>query len=155
MPAEEHLVGISRTIQLAVAPVFLLTALGTILGVLSTRLGRVVDRVRVLSAKLPGLAAPDAEPLRAELALLSRRRRLVNHAITCAVIAALLVCLVIAVAFVGFTFGTDYSLLMAWLFVAAMAAFIGALLLFLLEIFLTVQSVRVNPGGSHQDGNPK
>jgi Protein of unknown function (DUF2721) len=45
MPAD-HLQDITHTIQLAVAPVFLLTALGTTLGVLASRLGRIVDRAR-------------------------------------------------------------------------------------------------------------
>jgi hypothetical protein len=142
---EDHLVDISRTIQLAVAPVFLLTALGTILGVLSNRLFRVVDRVRVLHTRLAEHGDGPGQPIAAELALLSRRRRLVNHAITSATFAALLVCLVIAFAFVGFTVRQDFSQLMAWLFVGAMAAFISALLLFLREVVLTVTSVQINP----------
>lgn len=146
---DEPLAAISRTIQLAVAPVFLLTALGTILGVLSSRLFRVVDRVRVLSAQVPDSDHPpqvtDSDPIVAELALLAQRRRLVNHAITCATLAALLVCLVIAIAFVGFTMHQDYSHLMAWLFIGAMAAFISSLLFFLREVVLTVTSVRINP----------
>jgi hypothetical protein len=144
MPPETHLADISRTIQLAVAPVFLLTALGTILGVLSNRLGRVVDRVRLLSGQLPSLSHEAAVPVRAELTLLAKRRLLVNHAITCATIAALLVCLLIAFAFVGFTLHRDFSQAIAWFFVAAMAAFIAALLFFLREIAVTVYSVRLN-----------
>lgn len=143
--SDEHLVAISRTIQLAVAPVFLLTALGTILGVLSSRLFRVVDRVRALTARLEEGPKGAVEPIHNELVLLAQRRRLVNHAITCATIAALLVCLVIAFAFVGFTVHHDFSVLMAWMFIAAMAAFIAALLFFLREVVLSVTSVRINP----------
>src|SRR5690606_27453678 len=39
---------IAQTIQLALAPVFVLVAIGNIMNILSTRLGRVVDRSRVL-----------------------------------------------------------------------------------------------------------
>jgi hypothetical protein len=49
MTPESHIVDIARVIQLAIAPVFLLTALGTIVGVLSNRLARIVDRTRTLS----------------------------------------------------------------------------------------------------------
>ena len=39
---------LARVIQLAVAPVFLLAGIAGILGVLSTRLGRIIDRARVV-----------------------------------------------------------------------------------------------------------
>ena len=134
---------LAHTIQLAVAPVFLLTALGTILGVLTNRLGRVVDRARVLSTRLNEPQVGSLPPS-AELAILSRRRELVNYAITFATIAALLVCLVIALAFISFMLNKNFALLMAWLFVAAMTCFIAALLCFLREIVLTVSTLRLH-----------
>lgn len=144
--ADDPITQLSSAIQVAIAPVFLLSALGTILSVLTTRLGRVVDRARVLAAR-----ASDAEtmstggslPPVTEIAVLRRRRALVNYAITAAVIAALLVCLVIALAFLSFMLHQDFSQLMAWLFVLAMAAFIATLLFFLREIVLTVASMRI------------
>jgi hypothetical protein len=139
---QDHITDIARTIQLAVAPVFLLTALGTLLGVLTSRLARVVDRARVLVAR-PADAPRDSFAPEDELAILNRRRKLVNHAITCATVAALLVCLVIASAFIGFMLDRDFSAAMALLFIAAMASFIAALLLFLREIVLTVSSLRI------------
>ena len=138
MPPQSRIQDITHVIQLAVAPVFLLTAVGTILNVLTTRLSRVVDRARKLDERL-GEAAQDARaPLEAELRVLARRRRLVNRAITLGTTAALLVCLVIAVAFLGFILHADLSGALAGLFIAAMLAFIGALVFFLREIFLAV-----------------
>lgn len=147
MHPDTQLADIAHTIQLAVAPVFLLTALGTILGVLANRLARVVDRVRVLrerpvnpSVQHPrNSLAPDEE-----LAILGRRRNLVNRAIICATLAALLVCLVIAFAFLGFMLHKNFSDVMAWLFISAIFSFIGALLFFLREIILTVSMIRVS-----------
>ena len=46
--ADNGLSDITHTIQLAVAPVFLLSALGTTLSVLTTRLSRIIDRARLL-----------------------------------------------------------------------------------------------------------
>jgi hypothetical protein len=143
MQPDEQLAAIARTIQLAVAPVFLLTALGTILNVLTNRLARVVDRARLLSNRSLTQAPLSSLPPDEELVILARRRRLVNHAITWATIAALLVCLVTACAFLGFTLHRDFSDLMAWLFLSAMASFIAALLYFLREIFVTVSSIRI------------
>jgi hypothetical protein len=141
MPPEAHVSDITHTIQLAVAPAFLLTALGTILGVLSNRLGRIVDRTRALSDRLK---EPRSERERAriadELELLASRRRYVNYAITAATIAALLICLLIGAAFVGFFLRLNFSNVLAALFIAAMAAFSTALLCFLREVLVAVSS---------------
>jgi len=141
MPAFEHVEDITRTIQLAIAPVFLLTALGTMLSVFSTRLGRIVDRARVLGERLPQTPDDKREAVLIEIAALGRRRHWVNIAITSATVAALLVCLLIAVAFLGAILKVDTARLLGSLFVAAMAAFITALVCFLREILAVVRSV--------------
>jgi MFS family permease len=140
MSAETHLTDITHTIQLAVAPVFLLSAIGTILAVLSNRLARIVDRARLLEGR------PMEEPeLRAraveELKLLSARARLVHIALTTGTVAALLVCLLIAVAFIGDLFHMDLGVLMAVLFVLGMAAIVVTLVSFLREIFLAIRTL--------------
>ena len=142
MQSNEALADLAHTIQLAVAPVFLLTALGTILSVLSARLGRIVDRVRVLTA-LKSVDASEERERVAELASLAARRNLINLAITSATIAALLVCVLIALAFLGFLLNARFSLVIAGLFIAAMTAFIGALLFFLREVLVAVSSTRI------------
>jgi hypothetical protein len=92
----------------------------------------------------PPVHARDSLPPNEELAILARRRNLVNRAITCATVAALLVCLVIAFAFLGFMLHKNFALAMAWLFIGAMTSFIAALLFYLREIILTVSSVRIS-----------
>ena len=135
---------VAHTIQLSVAPVFLLTALGTFMAVLSTRLARIVDRARIVGDRLPATAGPSQERLRDELRSLGKRRRLVNLAFTAAVTSALLVCTIIASLFLGSILEVRVSVLAAFLFVGAMIAFIAALLLFLSEIMMAVASVRID-----------
>ena len=86
---ENHLSDITHVIQLAVAPVFLLTAIATLISALNTRLGRIVDRRRVLLDRMRQAADHVAEAHR-ELGLLSRRARLIYFAILAAVAAATL-----------------------------------------------------------------
>jgi hypothetical protein len=138
----EHVTDIARLIQLAVAPVFLLTAVGTIIGVLSTRLGRAVDRSRTLEDRLRQLPPEGQKNVRQELGVLSRRVRLVYGAIVLAVICALFVGLLIAVAFVDAFINIDLSKFIGLLFIGAMVSFIFSLLVFLREIFLAVTSAR-------------
>jgi MFS family permease len=132
---------ITHAIQLAVAPVFLLSGLGTILGVLSTRLGRVVDRTRKLLEQRESADAKHRKALDAELHVLVDRRRLVNRAIAAGTVAALLVCVLIAVAFIGSLAEVAVGPVVAGLFVLAMFAFITALVLFLREVITATSHV--------------
>jgi len=141
MPVNTALGDIAHVIQLAIAPVFLLTAVGTLLAVLSGRLGRSVDRRRTLVAALPRLGAPLVEDARAELAFVEQRIRIIYAAIALAVGCALLICLLIAIAFVDALMTVNLSRVIAVLFVMAMLALIGSLTLFLREIYLGVNTV--------------
>ena len=133
---------LSHVIQLAIAPVFLLTAVGTILNVLTGRLARAVDRRRVLTSEMPRLEAELAELARHELAFENRRIRLVYVAIGLAVMAALLVCLLISIAFLDAFVAMNLGKLVAALFVLALIALTGSLAVFMREIFLAVDSTR-------------
>jgi Protein of unknown function (DUF2721) len=142
MPTHAPLGDVAHVIQLAIAPVFLLTAVGTFLNVLASRLGRTVDRRRVLVAALSQLDAAEAETARAELAVNDRRTRLTYVSISLAVLSALLICLLIAIAFVDALVDVHLAKLIAILFVLAMLALIGSLTVFLREIFLGVNTPR-------------
>jgi cation transport ATPase len=133
---------VTHLIQLAIAPVFLLNAVASIIGVLINRLSRAVDRTRVLDERLDKTDHKDAQRDENERQVLRRRLRLIYMALTCEVLCALFVGLLIAAGFVGAITGANFSLGIAALFVFAMAAFIGGLTVFLREIFLAVGSTR-------------
>ena len=142
---ETHVTDIARIIQLAVAPVFLLTAIGTILSALNNRLGRIVDRRRLLLDRARTAVAEDAEAAEAakedieELALLARRLGLIYNAVMFAVVSGLLICLLVATAFMGVFISIDLARVVIMLFILAMFALIGCLALLLREIFLAVK----------------
>jgi len=133
--------GITHAIQLAVAPVFLLSAVATLLGALTGRLGRAVDRRRILVSALAALDAPLAVGATGELTFVNRRISIIYAAIALSVTGALLICLTIAVAFMAVFPGTHLARVVAVLFVLAMVALIAALVLFLREIYLAVNTV--------------
>jgi hypothetical protein len=120
---------LSEMIKLALAPVFLLTAIGAFINVHANRLGRIVDRRRVLENR--NEADDHAEFLR-----LTKRIELAYVAIVLAVFAALCVCLVTAGAFIGALFGLDLSRLLAIIFVVALLSLTASLLAFLRETFI-------------------
>jgi len=141
VPADAQLQDISHTIQLAVAPVFLLTAIGTTLGVLTTRLGRIVDRARRVEGRLH-TADPEAVPTTVpELRALATRARLIHLALTFGVGSALCVCLTIAVAFTGYMLDVRLGGAMAITFILAVACYVTALLCFLREVFMSIRNL--------------
>ena len=133
---------ISHVIQLAIAPVFLLTAIATILNVLAGRLGRAVDRRRVLAAALLKIDGEIADLAKQELSYEIRRIKLIYIAISMAVLAALLVAALISLAFIDPFVHLEFTKLIAVLFILAMVALVASLAILLREIFYAVNSPR-------------
>jgi hypothetical protein len=132
-----------HAIQLAVAPVFLLSGVSAMLAVLTNRLARIIDRGRAVEVGLPA-AVPDTAPaMRQELAVLSQRARLINWAISLCTVCALLVCAVIVALFLGPFLQLDLSALVAWVFIAAMITLCSGLVSFLREIFVATRHLRI------------
>ena len=141
MLPESPIETIAHVIQLAVAPVFLLTGIGGMLSVMTNRLGRIVDRARALEA-VAIRNAVDRQKTHVELVCLSRRARLISVSISLCTLTALLVSSVIAILFLGSFVTLDASMVVALLFVTAMLAFIVALLFFLREVFVAIAGLR-------------
>jgi len=136
---------VAHAIQLAVAPVFLLSGIGAMLAVLTNRLSRIIDRGRTLEAQLAASSPNAAANLHVELAALARRAQLISRAITLCTITALLICAVIATLFLGAFASFDTSVPVALFFVTAMVAFFAGLLFFLREIFVATANMRIGP----------
>lgn len=135
---------IAHAIQLAVAPVFLLSGVAALLGVLTNRLSRIIDRARVLEGQERAAGQPMPE-LHEELRHLSQRARLVNWAISLGTLCALTICALIAVLFIGNSLSMPFARVVSVLFVFCMAALFTALLCFLREIYVATQGMRIGP----------
>ncbi len=141
---KEQLDVIAHVIQLAIAPVFLLTGIGALLGVMMQRVARIVDRARKVEDELPGVDDKRAHALHEELRTLSRRLRLVYRAVTLCVLAALLVCAVIGGLFVTayFSWTPDLTRVVAIVFAAALLSLITGLRFFLREVYIATATLR-------------
>jgi hypothetical protein len=134
---------INHAIQLALAPVFLLTGVAGILNVMAGRLARIIDRGRHVTEGNLRLDPAAREALRGELLNLERRRHLASWAINACTFAALLVCTVIATLFAEALLGLPLQWLAGVLFTGSTAALIVGLASFLREIRLANQTVRI------------
>ena len=143
MPAHDNLPAIQQAIQLSIAPVFLLTGIAGLLGVMANRLARIIDRARDLERRWNELEGVIAQLAEREVQSLERRRGLASWAINFCTCAALLICLVIVTLFVGEFVQTDLTLVAGAQFVVAMIALIGGLSSFLVEVYIATHTSRI------------
>jgi len=141
---------IGHIIQLAIAPVFLLSGVCTKVLVLINRLARIIDRSRVLEARLD---VAYTENYLNELDVLYRRSHLINMAITLSTACGLFVCLVIALLFIGDTTNVTLDKYIAGLFVAAVFCLIGSFGYLLREIFIASAFMRMHRHVRHVQKN--
>ena len=135
---------IAQTIQLALAPVFLLVAIGNILNVLSQRLGRVVDRSRMLQELHSQTSGAAHDLVVREMRMLDRRIALIGRAITLLVVSGLTVGLVVAMLFLEGFLGYVLQPFVATGFTIGIALLMGALLLFLAETRAATEALRIS-----------
>lgn len=135
---------IARTIQLAVAPIFLLAGVGAFLNVCASRLARIVDRSRELEPLVLESRGTEHDRLIAHMRLLDRRMVLVSHAIFLAVLSAILTCVVVILLFASGLSGVPFGTPIAVLFMADMVAIGSGFFVFLIETRLGARAVRVS-----------
>lgn len=135
--------GIAHTIQVALAPSFLLTAIAAILSLLTSRLGRTVDRSRWIEEHYAPKGAPQHDYQVAQLRLIDLRMKYANRALILCALSAMLICIVIAGLFLAALFNFALGQMMAVAFVVAMLLLIVGLVLFLYEVRIAVVATRV------------
>lgn len=134
---------VSETIQAAIAPVFLLAGIGAILNVLAGRMSRIVDRVRSLEALHPRSTGPEHDRHVWELRILDRRISVINAALGLCVMSAVAVCLVVALLFVARIVDLHIGTTVAVLFILAMLMLTAGLILFLIEVRISLKAIHV------------
>jgi hypothetical protein len=137
-------VDIAHLIQVALTPIFLISAIGVTLNVLTSRLARIVDRARALEGHAIEVQdAASGRDLRARLAVLERRASYINAAITLITLSALFIALVVVMLFVNAFLRWDLAKFIACMFILSMATLAAALLAFLIEVRIATITLRI------------
>ena len=134
---------IAQTIHLALAPVFVLVAMGNILNILSTRLGRVVDRARVLQNAHMATEGMEHDLVVAEIRMIDRRIVLITHAVRLMVLTGLTIGATVALLFLEQLAGVDLQLVAGAMFLLAVLLLMAGLVLFLRETQIAAQQLRI------------
>ncbi len=137
-------VDIAHLIQVALTPIFLISAIGVILNVLTSRLARIVDRARATEDKLlrPDYVH-DGRDLQGMLETMARRSRWINSAITLITLSALFIAFVVVMLFVNAFLRWDLSVFIACMFILSMLTLASALLSFLIEVRIATNTVQI------------
>lgn len=134
---------VAATIQVAIAPVFLLAGIGAILNVLAGRLSRIIDRTRILEGLHPRSTGPEHDRHVWELRILDKRISVINGALSLCVASAVAICVVVALLFIARLVNLHIGQAVALLFIAAMAMLTIGLILFLIEVRISLSAIHV------------
>jgi len=145
MPTIPAISTIAQTIQLSLAPVFMLAGIGQLLNVLAGRLSRVIDRARKLELMHGSIKGPDHHRYVWELRLLDRRMTIINAALFLAVSSAIMTCVLIALLFIAELAKLHFGTAVALCFILAMILLIAALVSFIVEVRISLRAFRIRP----------
>jgi hypothetical protein len=134
---------IAQTIQLALAPVFVLVAIGNILNTLSARLGRVVDRSRLLQQRHAETIGSEHDEIVREIRLVDRRIAMIGRAILLLVLSGLTIGLCVVLLFLEELFGVVLQHAAAIAFIVAIGLLMNALMLFMRETRAATAALRI------------
>ena len=134
---------VAHTIQLAVAPVFLLAGIVAFINVCASRLARVIDRARVVEQRVLQTVGDEHDRLIDEIRVLDMRIKVVNRAILLSVVSSLLVCAVVILLFASSLLDVNLGTLIALLFIGSMLSIGGAFAIFIYETRLGSRVIHI------------
>lgn len=130
-------------LQVAVAPVILISGVGLLLLSLTNRFGRAVDRARHLRRELRAASDTDRRHLTAQVGNLYRRARLIQASIVLATASVLFAALLIVTLFVEALLKWESAIGITLLFVLCLISLISALIAFILDIRLSLAALKI------------
>jgi MFS family permease len=134
---------VTHSVQLAVAPVFLLTAVAGMISAVAGRLARIIDRARALEEQVRG-SSDEAliDRCLQELGYLRKRGRISNACIAMLTLCGVFIGLTIVCLFLGQAWGGPWPVLAIACFLLGVLIFLGALGGFFWETVLATHLLR-------------
>ena len=130
-------------LQTAIGPVILISGIGLLILSMTNRLGRAIDRARLIGSQLAGANLGERPPLEAQLRILWRRARVIRSAITLSAASALAAALLVILIFITAITGIDASWLVAGLFTLCMTSLIVSLVLFIHDVNQSLAALKL------------
>jgi hypothetical protein len=134
-------------LQVAIGPVILISGIGLLLLTMTNRLGRAIDRARLLKAELSHRTDEERAQALAQVAILYRRARVVRLSIILATLSALLASALIITLFVTALLHWEQGFFIGLLFIACMTALLASLIAFICDINLSLHALKLELKG--------
>ncbi|MDD5579756.1 MAG: DUF2721 domain-containing protein [Methylobacter sp.] len=130
-------------LQIAIGPVILVSGVALLLLTMTNRLGRVIDRARILGRELKVMPPGEQKPLHAQLLILSKRATLIRQAIMFAAFSILFAAILVILLFVTALFRMEDAWLIGLLFMACMICLMGAMIAFIRDVDQSLAAMRL------------
>jgi hypothetical protein len=134
-------------LQVAIGPVILISGVGLLLLTMTNRLGRAIDRARLLKAELSHRTGADRAQTLAQVAIIYRRARMVRLSIILAAFSALLASALIITLFVTALLHWGQGFPVGLIFIACMTALFASLVAFICDINLSLHALKLELKG--------
>lgn len=130
-------------IQLAITPVILISGMGALMLTLTNRMGRIVDRTRILAGQVRAAAGDERAHLERQLDIMWRRTLLVRQAVTYNGLSMVMSCLLVVAIVLSAMGGWNLDFVMMGLFILSILLLFASLVTFLRDIFVSLHALRL------------
>jgi hypothetical protein len=127
----------------AIGPVILISGVGLLLLTMTNRLGRAIDRARLLKRELPEHTGHDRDQILAQVAIIYRRARVIRMCILLAALSVLLASALIITLFVTALLQWQQGVLAGLIFIGCMASLFGSMVAFIWDINLSLHALKL------------
>jgi anti-sigma-K factor RskA len=131
------------TLQVAIGPVILISGVSLLLLSMTNRLGRAIDRARLLTETHRKGTEEDRARAKGQMEILWQRAKLIRAGIVWAASAVLLVAVLIISLFISTLLGWETGVVIAILFGSSMVALVMALVYFIRDINLSLHALKL------------
>jgi hypothetical protein len=126
-------------IQTSIGPMILISGIGLMILSMTNRLGRIIDRSRVLSNEI----CSDKEKIEAELGILWRRAKTLRKSIALLLLSALCAAILIILIFFTALFQLEIAWLLVTLFTICMCCVIYSFSLYIHDINMSLAALKL------------
>ncbi len=127
----------------AIGPVILISGVGLLLLTMTNRLGRAIDRARLLKRELSGRTGHEREQTLAQVAIIYRRARMIRVSILLAAISVLLAAALIVTLFLSALVQWQQGTLASIIFICSMVSLVGSMIAFIWDINLSLHALKL------------
>ena len=137
-------------IQLALAPIFLIVGIGTLVNVATGRVSRIIDRARWFEQLARTQPSRIDHHAKREIRSLKKRLRLANWTINFLIASALTICFEVSLLMINGLISASLDTTILVMFMISMLFLTGGLIAFFFEVSVATATLKINASSFQQ-----